>query len=118
MPTYNRLALLERVLAPLLEEPAATELVVVVDGSEDGSFEYLESESKRRPQLRPLLIPNSGKEAARQAGLEAATGEIVLFMDDDVLALPGLVAGHAAGHVDEDELVLVGYMPVRVPRPR
>jgi glycosyltransferase involved in cell wall biosynthesis len=118
MPTYNRRALLERVLWPLLEDPAATEIVVVVDGSQDGSYELLGELAEKHPQLRPLKIENRGKEGARQAGLDVATGEVVLIMDDDVLAEPGLVSGHAAAHAGEDGLVVVGYMPVDPPEPR
>jgi glycosyltransferase involved in cell wall biosynthesis len=112
MPTYNRRGLLPRVLEPLVSDPAATELVVVVDGSEDGSYELLSEMAAQRPQLRPVKIENRGKEGARQAGLELATGDVVLIMDDDVLAEPGLVSGHAAVHAGENGLVVVGYMPV------
>jgi len=118
MPTYNRRPLLERVLEPLLDDPGATEIVVVVDGSEDGSFELLSVLAERHPRLRPVRIENRGKEGARQAGLDEATGEVVLFMDDDVLAAPGLASGHAAAHADEDGLVVVGYMPVDPPAVR
>src|SRR5262249_54586326 len=111
----NRRALLERVLEPLLGDPGATEIVVVVDGSEDGSFELLTGLAESDPRLRPVRIENRGKEGARQAGLEAASGDVVLFMDDDVLAAPGLAAGHAAAHDGEDGLLVVGYMPVEPP---
>jgi glycosyltransferase involved in cell wall biosynthesis len=118
MPTYNRRALLARVLEPLLVDPASTEIVVVVDGSEDGSYEFLTELAEQHSNLRPLRIENRGKEGARQAGLEVATGEVVLIMDDDVLAQPGLVSGHAAAHAGESGLVVVGYMPVRPPASR
>jgi GT2 family glycosyltransferase len=115
MPTYNRRALLPRVLAPLIEDPAATEVVIVVDGSEDGSFEYLSELAASHPKLRPIKIENRGKEGARQAGLDIATGDLVLIMDDDVLAGSGLVSGHAAAHAGEDGLLVIGYMPVCPP---
>jgi glycosyltransferase involved in cell wall biosynthesis len=118
MPTYNRRELLPRVLEPLLADDVAAELVVVVDGSRDGSIELLNELAARDHRLRPVFIENRGKEGARQAGVEHAQGEIVLLLDDDVLAEPGLVAGHAEAHSADRDLVVVGYMPVRFPSRR
>jgi glycosyltransferase involved in cell wall biosynthesis len=115
MPTYNRASKLEELVRPLLAQPLL-ELVVVVDGSEDGSIERLEAIAD--PRLKPLWIENRGEMGARQAGAEAASGELVLFVDDDVLAGGGLVSGHACRHADRERLVVVGYMPVRVPARR
>src|SRR4051812_36453688 len=118
MATYNRRRLLPEVLDPLLADPAALEVVVVVDGCDDGSIEYLRERAEAEPRLRPLLIPNSGAVAAQQAGVEAARGDIVLVIDDDVLAAPGLVSGHARHHAGEPDLVVVGYMPTERPAQR
>ena len=115
MATYNRRALLPEVLDPLLADPAALEVVVVVDGCDDGSIEYLRERAAAEPRLRPVWIENSGAVAAQQAGVEAARGDAVLVIDDDVLAEPGLVSGHARHHEREHDLVVVGYMPT--PRP-
>jgi glycosyltransferase involved in cell wall biosynthesis len=112
MPTYNRAAGLERVVRPLLEDPATRELIVVVDGSRDGSVELLEGIASSDPRLRPLFIENSGDMGARDAGARAATGEVLLFVDDDVLAEPGLVGGHARRHAGTEGRVVLGYMPV------
>lgn len=46
------------------------------------------------------------------AGARAATGEIVLLLDDDVLVAPGTVRGHARAHASGDRLMVVGAMPV------
>jgi glycosyltransferase involved in cell wall biosynthesis len=120
MPTYNRAHALERVTAPLLADPAAREVIVVIDGSRDGSLELVEELARTGsdPRLRALFIENSGEMAARQAGASAATGEVVLFLDDDVLAKPGLVAGHARAHAGRRRAVVVGYMPVELPAAR
>lgn len=114
IPTFRRRALLPEVLAPLLADEATTELIVVVDGSRDGSIEYLDDLAHREPRLHPLAIENRGENGARQAGLARATGEVVLFLDDDVVAGPGLVTGHLRHHAEaEASLVVLGYMPVR-----
>jgi glycosyltransferase involved in cell wall biosynthesis len=115
MATYNRRALLPQVLDPLLADPAALEVVVVVDGCRDGSIEYLRERAAAEPRLRPLWIENRGAVAAQQTGVEAARGDVVLVIDDDVLAEPGLVSGHLRQHQSAEDLVVVGYMPT--PRP-
>jgi len=118
VPTYNGAALLERILRPLLDDPAASEVIVVVDGSRDGSFELLTRLAIDEPRLRPLFIENRGDMGARETGAREATGEVVLFVDDDVLASPGLVTGHAARHAARSADVVVGYMPVTLPARR
>lgn len=115
VPTYRRRDGLEAVLAPLLADPAATQVVVVVDGSDDGSYELLQDLARRHRSLVPVLTDNQGPAAARQHGIDLATGDVVLMVDDDVVAAPGLVTGHARHHADEDDLVVLGYMPTRLP---
>src|SRR3954452_17909723 len=118
MATYNRRALLGRVLDPLLADPAASEVVVVVDGCDDGSIEYLRERAASEPRLKPHLIPNAGAVRAQQHGVEVATGDVVLVIDDDVLAEPGLASGHLRHHEAEPGLVVVGYMPTERPTHR
>jgi glycosyltransferase involved in cell wall biosynthesis len=112
VPTYNGAPLLERILRPLLDDPAANEVIVVVDGSRDGSLEIVDRLARDEPRLRSLFIENRGDMGAREAGVRVASGEIVLFVDDDVLAHPGLVSGHAGHHAERTADVVVGYMPV------
>lgn len=114
VPTYNGVRLLERILRPLVTDPAASEVLVVVDGSRDGSKELVDRLARDEPRLRSLFIENSGDMGARDAGARAATGDVVLFVDDDVLADPGLVSGHARRHAERAADVVVGYMPVVV----
>jgi glycosyltransferase involved in cell wall biosynthesis len=116
--TYNRAHVLERVLNPLLNDPAASEVIVVIDGSQDSSLEVVERLAQRQRRLRSLPIANSGDMAAREAGAKAAKSEIVLFVDDDVIAAPGLVTGHARQHAGNSADVVVGYMPVKLARRR
>jgi glycosyltransferase involved in cell wall biosynthesis len=118
MATYDRRALLPRILDPLLADPAASEVVVVVDGCHDGSIEYLRERAAAEPRLRALLTDNRGAVAAQQAAVEAAGGDVVLVIDDDVVAAPGLVGGHLRHHEREPGLVVVGYMPTRRPARR
>lgn len=115
VPTYNRARSLQSVVEPLLADPFPEEIVVVVDGCRDGSIECLERLASTDRRLKPLWIPNSGELGARQAGVEAATSAVVLMLDDDVYAKPGLVAGHARRHVGAENLLVLGYMPTKAP---
>ena len=84
IPTYNRKSWLLECLKTLREQTytrAAYEIIVVDDGSTDGTSEVL-SQSKDLTMLRQ---PNKGPAAARNKGLSIARGEIIAFTDDDCL---------------------------------
>jgi len=87
IPTYNRLDSLKRVLVGLTNQLFSNtkfEVVVVSDGAEDGTNDYLNS-LKTSFSLRPIFQKNAGVAAARNAGIRAASGDLILFLDDDVL---------------------------------
>jgi glycosyltransferase involved in cell wall biosynthesis len=102
IPTFNRKETLALCLQALEEQDAPAgraEVVVVDDGSTDGTAEFLEEAAGRAPgRLRFVRQPNSGPAAARNAGTALARAPLVLLLDDDVLAEPGLVREHLAWH--------------------
>jgi glycosyltransferase involved in cell wall biosynthesis len=69
------------------------DVIVVVDGCTDGTADALSSYDAPF-QLTVLDQVRSGLAAARNRGLAAARGEITLFLDDDVIPEPSLIAGH------------------------
>lgn len=106
IPVYNE----ARTVAQLLERAAAVhvgfekELIVVDDGSRDGTRELLQELGARHPEWRIILHPrNQGKGAALRTGFAAATGDIVLVQDADLeydpaeypLLLKPILDGHA-----------------------
>jgi glycosyltransferase involved in cell wall biosynthesis len=115
MPTYNRARSLKSVVEPLLADPFPKEIVVVVDGCRDGSIDVLERLASTDQRLKPVWIANSGEMGARQTGVETATSAVVLMLDDDVYAEPGLVANHARRHGGAENLLALGYMPTTAP---
>jgi glycosyltransferase involved in cell wall biosynthesis len=116
--TRNRLALLRRVVDAVRQDPATAEVVVVDDRSGDGSADWLAGQAGGSPPLRFLRREGVGPAAARQAGVEAASGELVVLLDDDVLPRPGLISRHAALLRGDRGRVVVGYCPVSLPRRR
>jgi len=114
IPTFNRLETLQSVLAALgaqeLPWPLEVEVVVVDDGSTDGTWEWLRS--LRREGLKRLRQRNSGPAAARNRGVEAASGEVVAFLGDDTVPGPGWLAVHLETHRvlgAEGQLAVLGY---------
>jgi glycosyltransferase involved in cell wall biosynthesis len=118
LATYNRRALLPRVLEPVLSDPATDEVVVVVDGCDDGSLELLEAMAGRDPRVRPICVTNGGAARALLAGARVARGELVVILDDDEILAPNAVSGHVAHHARGDGLIVVGYVEMAFPPSR
>lgn len=114
IPTYNRCALLARTLPTIFEQtcsPDAYEVIVVIDGSADGTVEMLH-QFHPSCSFQVLEQPNHGQAAARNAGIRAASGDLVLFLDDDLLCEPNLIAEHLAAHQSGEDLVVSGVVDV------
>lgn len=91
IPTYQRGHLVGRAVASVLaQEGPSFEVVVVDDGSTDATPDVLAAIAD--PRVRVLRQANTGRGAARNAGLREARGELVTFLDSDDEALPGWLA--------------------------
>ena len=96
--TKDRAALLDGALASLRAQENAPEyeLVVVDNGSSDATPAVAR---KHGASYAFVAEPNRGK--ARNAGIARATGDAIVFVDDDVVTPPHFVAAHAKAHRDE-----------------
>ncbi len=101
--TYNRAALLGAAIASAQAQSWPCEILVVDDGSTDGTAELL----AQIEGIRVLRQPNGGKPRALNRGLAEARGEAVLVLDDDDLLLPGAVQVLARALFAHPELVSV-----------
>jgi GT2 family glycosyltransferase len=99
VPTYNRLERLHRVLQSLAEQDIDEpfEVIVVSDGSTDGTDHYLQGDELPLP-ITTCLQENQGPAGARNTGVERASGDLVVFIDDDVVAEAGLLRCHRDAH--------------------
>ncbi len=122
VPTYNRCAHLARTLESLLlSDPAGfeeIEIIVVDDGSPEPVAPVVEARVACSPfSLRCLRQPNAGPAAARNTGFRASRGEIVLFVDDDILCPANLVRLHVEAHRRIPGSVIFGRCPYAEPEP-
>jgi GT2 family glycosyltransferase len=100
IPTYNRRDTLLVVLGALERQDAPEllrEVVVVDDGSSDGTAQAVAA-LETPLSINLLTGRRGGPAAARNAGVEAAAGDLVLFLCDDVEPSPGLLSAHDARH--------------------
>ena len=118
--TRNRADLLARTLPTVLEQELANgsfEVIVVDDGSTDATPQVIKELSARH-EPRVVRQPPRGVGGARNAAIEAARGEIVLFLDDDLVCEPGLFAAHITAHRREpDPLIVLGRLGVAAESP-
>ncbi len=111
VPTYNRLETLEYVLPTLLAQNLARsefEVLVCDSNSTDGTAEFLARVQTEHTNVRYLPGAYSGRAAARNAGIAAAQGEVVLFNDSDIFASPDLLAQHLRHHRGAHNVAVVG----------
>jgi len=103
MPVFNERTTVETIIRRVLAVPLRLELVVVDDGSTDGSGEILDRLHKTL-NFNLLRQPNAGKGAALRRGFAAVTGDIVVIQDADLEyspeEYPDLIDLICKGHAD------------------
>lgn len=93
IPVYNAGNDLEKCLNSLVSQTlSCLEIIAVDDGSQDESLQILQDFARRHPQLKVLSQPNGGPGAARQFGLQHASGDYIMFCDADDAYTPDMCA--------------------------
>ncbi len=107
--TYNHERFVEQAVVSVLEQDfpdAEREIIVVDDGSTDGTSEIVK---KFEPRVRLLRKENGGQAAAFNAGIPECKGEIVSFLDGDDWWAPGKLQAVAGALASEPSIGLVGH---------
>ncbi|MCE1245147.1 MAG: glycosyltransferase family 2 protein [Firmicutes bacterium] len=110
--TYNREHLIGKALEALFNQnydKDKYEIVLIDDGSTDGTADVIKS---LKPPCKFTYIhqQNSGLSKGRNVGIRAAQGEIVLFVDDDIMASENLIAEHMKIHREFPKSVVRGWV--------
>lgn len=115
--TYNRREMLLRCLDTIASQAldrSLYEIVVVDDGSTDGAAEAVRRWMAVHPEvtIQEIAAEHRGYSAARNVGIRAAQGEVLLFMGDDILLWPGTIEEHLREHerFPDDRVAVLGYV--------
>ena len=100
IPTYNRRPILEKCLLALEQQQACPEIdryevVVVDDGSSDGTPDWLRAEAERFPHVRLIEQSHGGPAEGRNRGVDHASGDVIVFIDSDLVVTYSFLACHA-----------------------
>src|SRR4051794_5093629 len=99
IPTWRRAHALRETLESLIDQTGAEFDVVVVSDGEDDQTRRLSTCFHTSYPVRWIFHEqNMGLASARNSGAHAASGDILLFVDDDTPAEPGLIEAHITHH--------------------
>ncbi len=110
MPAWNAAATIGEAMASVVSQTLAEwELIVVDDGSTDGTLSLARALADAEPRCRVLALPNGGVGTARNRGVMASTAPWVVFLDSDDWLLPHALASFMeGGDADPDAGAIVG----------
>ncbi|HGY5535606.1 MAG: glycosyltransferase family 2 protein [Prochlorococcus sp.] len=100
IPTYNRRPILEKCLLALEQQVLASaldsyEVVLVDDGSTDGTPNWLRGEASRFAHVRLVEQDHGGPAEGRNRGVDHARGDVIVFIDSDLVVTESFLACHA-----------------------
>ena len=100
IPTYNRRSILEKCLQALeYQDPSGEienyEVVVVDDGSSDGTPDWLRQNAASFPHVRLVEQQHGGPAEGRNRGVDHAKGDVIVFIDSDLVVTSSFLACHS-----------------------
>lgn len=115
IPVYNGEMWLGRCLDSLMRQTIFPdmEIIIVDDGSQDGSWEQIAQYAQHSSQIVALRVPNGGVSKARNTGMEQARGEFVGFVDADDWVAPDFYERlYSAATAEHADIVSMGFVVV------
>ena len=109
IPTYNGAHKISGVLHSLEKQTRMPdEVIVVIDGSTDGTTDMLRLKNFGLPGLKMIEQENGGRAKVRNRGAKEASNELLIFLDDDMRPEPGCVNEHLQHHLLSQKSILTG----------
>lgn len=114
VPTYNRREIFERTLNALLNQTVSSdafEIIVVDDCSPDDTEAFMKGKVESTPNLAYIRhTENQGRAVTRNDGIVAARGDLVVFLDDDIVPEPDFVEAHNQYHMQygDEHIAVMG----------
>ncbi len=113
IPTYNRKELLNMVLNSLVSQnydKKKCEIIIINDGSSDGTEKFIKNFIKKsKIKIKYFKQGNKGPAAARNLGIKKSVGELIIFLDDDVVPSKNFLVEHTKLHKERDDIAVLGY---------
>lgn len=115
VPVYNCKEYLPKCIESILNQTyPQIQLILVDDGSSDGSGEICDTFAAKDRRIQVIHQKNQGVSAARNAGLDAAAGEYLLFVDSDDQIAADTIETSLNGFVDDTiDVVVFGVTKIR-----
>lgn len=116
IPTHNRKEILVKLLKALFHQSVPKEhyeIVVVDDGSTDGTETFIQSTLQSSPvEIRYFSQSNKGPAAARNLGIRQAKGDIVVIIGDDISVTSTFIEEHEKSHSNHTDMLIgiLGYI--------
>lgn len=117
IPTYNRPKILERTLEALINQQnvhdLSYEIIIIDDGSTENNESIIHKmRQKTNTSIDYVQQKNQGQGVARNAGIQKSRGKYTLFLGDDIIASPLLLAEHQKTHTEhpEENAACLGYI--------
>ena len=113
-PVYNTEKYLDECIGSILSQSMTDfELLLIDDGSTDGSGAICDRYAEKDKRIRVFHIPNGGVSAARNLGLDNARGEFVVFVDSDDRVTPDHLQQLADSNIGEDGVAFTNLFEER-----
>ncbi len=113
IPAYNAEKTLRRCLDSIVcQLPADVELLLINDGSDDGTDKLCDEYASRYPNIRLFSKSNGGVSSARNIGLENAVGDYILFIDADDAVCTGYFSVLDEALRDSPDMLLFKKQPI------
>lgn len=110
LPTHNRMPILKSCLSHLMNQTVnGFEVILIDDCSTDGTYEYIKGTNYPNLHYIPLE-KQRGPYYARNIGIKEGKGEIIIFIDSDVIVFPDFIEDHIKIHNRRRDIVLQGMV--------